>query len=421
MSAMQLGSSSSDFIWASGIENTFVPQTRPGHRALDEYQLMGHYEHWREDLALARDLGLGALRWGVPWYRVEPLPGEFDWRWTDQVIPYMVEELAITPIIDLMHYGCPFWMRHEFINPDYPQAVGAYAAAFAERYKHLVSWYTPFNEPLIAAMMCGGRGAWPPYLRGDRGWVRVLLQFVSGMITTVSALKAVQPDAKIVHVEATGISRGWDLALDREVGHHRDRSFLAFDLLTARVTPEHPLYGWLLNNRANEHELAEIAQKPMPIDVMGLNFYPQWSTHEVYTNAGGKLARRLIEKDGSGFAEMVEGFYRHYGVPIMITETSAKGGHEERLAWLDSSLAAVKKLRGEGVPVMGYTWFPLFTMVDWRYRWGRLPVDKYYLDLGVYTLNTTGSGPRWLETPLLAHFRDYVRNPEDAVGQLAAC
>jgi beta-glucosidase len=80
-----------DFLWATGIEDTFVPQTRPGHRALDEYQLMGHYEHWRQDLALVRDLGLKMVRWGVPWYRLEPFqPGEFDWRWTDQVIPYMV-------------------------------------------------------------------------------------------------------------------------------------------------------------------------------------------------------------------------------------------------------------------------------------------------------------------------------------------
>jgi beta-glucosidase/6-phospho-beta-glucosidase/beta-galactosidase len=104
-----------DFLWATGIEDTFVPQTRPGHRALDEYQLMGHYEHWRQDLALVRDLGLKMVRWGVPWYRLEPFqPGEFDWRWTDQVIPYMVHDLGITPIVDLMHYGCPFWLRREF-------------------------------------------------------------------------------------------------------------------------------------------------------------------------------------------------------------------------------------------------------------------------------------------------------------------
>ena len=124
-----------DFLWATGIENTFVPQTRPGHRALDEYQLMGHYEHWREDLRLVADLGLKMVRWGIPWYRVEPFqPGEFDWRWTDQVIPYMVQELGITPIVDLMHYGCPFWLRREFASAEYPAAVAAYAAAFARRY-----------------------------------------------------------------------------------------------------------------------------------------------------------------------------------------------------------------------------------------------------------------------------------------------
>src|SRR5947209_13110338 len=127
---MRLGLDSESFIWAGGIDDTFIPQFRPGHRSLDEYELIGHYDHWREDLALARDLGLQALRWGVPWYRVEPRPGEFDWTWTDDVVPYLVEDLDLTPIVDLMHYGCPLWLEREFINPDYPQRVAQYAAAF---------------------------------------------------------------------------------------------------------------------------------------------------------------------------------------------------------------------------------------------------------------------------------------------------
>ncbi|MEJ7713761.1 MAG: beta-galactosidase [Pyrinomonadaceae bacterium] len=106
MNDITIGPNAEDFVWASGVEDTFVPQTRSTQRALDEYELMGHYEHWRQDLALARDLKLNALRWGVPWYKVEPEPGKFDWRWTDEVIPYLVEELRVTPIIDLMHYGC---------------------------------------------------------------------------------------------------------------------------------------------------------------------------------------------------------------------------------------------------------------------------------------------------------------------------
>ena len=99
----RIRSSRHDFIWASGIEDTFVPQTRTGHRALDEYQLMGHYDHWRDDLALARDLGVQALRWGVPWYRGERLPGEFDWQWTDQVITCLVQGLGSKPNKHLMH------------------------------------------------------------------------------------------------------------------------------------------------------------------------------------------------------------------------------------------------------------------------------------------------------------------------------
>ena len=104
----------SDFIWAAGIEDTFVPQTRKGHRSLDEYELMGHYEHWREDLSLCRELGLHAVRWGVPWYKVEPEPNKFEWQWVDEVLRYLVEELKIAPMIDLMHYGCPDWLASRF-------------------------------------------------------------------------------------------------------------------------------------------------------------------------------------------------------------------------------------------------------------------------------------------------------------------
>ncbi|HEX8181942.1 MAG TPA: family 1 glycosylhydrolase, partial [Pyrinomonadaceae bacterium] len=232
MNDMVLGPRPEDFIWASGIEDTFVPQVRPGHRALDEYQLMGHYEHWREDIALARDLGVRALRWGVPWYRVEPLPGEFDWGWTDEVLPYMVEELGITPIIDLMHYGCPFWLKREFVNKDYPRAVAAYAAAFARRYKSLVRWYTPLNEPLVNCLMSGKRGLWPPYLRGDQGYIRVMLQLVRGIQTTVNALKEVDPQAVMVHVEAAGLSRAIRQDLEVLAVEEQRRGYLAYDLIT---------------------------------------------------------------------------------------------------------------------------------------------------------------------------------------------
>src|SRR3954469_23530381 len=246
---------SDTFLWASGIENTFVPQVRPGDRALDEYELIGHYQHWREDLALARDLGLQALRWGIPWYRVEPKQGQFDWSWTDQIIPYLVEDLGITPIIDLMHYGCPFWLHAEFANPNYPQAVASYAAAFAKRYHTLVRWYTPLNEPIVNALMCGKNGAWPPYLHGDDGYVHVMMQLAKGIVHTVAAIKEQHPDALMFHVEATGLSRTAREQLKALAQEEQHRGYLCYDLLTGRVQNDHPLLAWLRRNGAPADDL----------------------------------------------------------------------------------------------------------------------------------------------------------------------
>lgn len=101
----------------------------------------------------------------------------------------------------------------------------------------------------------------------------------------------------------------------------------------------------------------------------------------------------------------------------MVTETSTFGSVKQRERWLRTFVAAVKQVRSEGVPVIGYTWFPLFTMIDWRYRHGRRPAAQYRVELGLYTLGN-GHGWRWHATPLVNQFRSYVANTVDAVGEL---
>ena len=409
-----------DFIWAAGIEDTFVPQVRPGHRPLDEYELLGHYTHWREDLALTNEVGLRALRWGVPWYKVETEPGKFDWSWIDQVVPYMVEELKITPIIDLMHYGCPFWLNREFANKDYPKYVARYAAEFANRYKSLIKWYTPLNEPIINALMCGMRGLWAPYLKGERGYIKIMMQLAKGIVRTVAAIKEIDADSIMVHVEATGLTRTIrdDLvALAREEQH---RGFLCYDLISGRLTHDHPLFPWLIRNGASPDDLTELQNNKIALDVLGMNFYPQWSTKQLYLDNRGRVAFRDTEQEGSGFAELITDYYRRYEVPVMITETSAVGNDDIRSRWLDSSISTIKALRAAGVPVIGYTWFPFFTMIDWRYRFSDEPLENFYLELGMYHINREKTGKRWLPSPLVEQMKGLIQNPEKSVGRLTA-
>lgn len=417
---MPIGKSADEFLWAAGIENTFVPQARSGHRPLEEYELMGHYEHWREDLDLARQLGLRALRWGVPWYRVQPERNKFDWSFTDDVIPYLVEELGILPIIDLMHYGCPFWLKREFANKDYPSYVSDYAGEFASRYAKLISWYTPLNEPIINSMMCGMRGLWPPYLKGDAGYVKIMLQLARGIVRTVKTLKQIDPSYVMVHVEATGLNRTVDAELHALASEEEMRGYLCFDLISGRLNHNHQLFSWLVRNGTPPASLYELEHSKAPLDVVGLNFYPQWSTKLLYIDEKGKLAFRETEPEGEGFGELIEKYYARYKTAIMVTETSAVGDETIRERWLESSIHVVKRLRGAGIPIIGYTWFPLFTMVDWRYRFAEGPVEDFYLELGLYRLNRESSQPRWLETPLVEKFRSYVADPAESVGSIAA-
>jgi beta-glucosidase len=107
-------------------------------------------------------------------------------------------------------------------------------------------------------------------------------------------------------------------------------------------------------------------------------------------------------------------------MPIIITETSAHGRQPIRARWLEAPLAAIKRLREDGVPVLGYTWFPLFTMIDWKYRFGRGPKEEYRIELGLYTLDEGRAGSRWRATPLVEQFRACIGSPAETVGQLRA-
>ena len=114
----------------------------------------------------------------------------------------MVNVKGITPILDLMHYGTPLWLDNSFINSRYPEYMAQYAGAVAARYKTLVRYYTPYNEPVLSAEWSGFRGEWPPYLSGDDGYAKVLLGITKGIVLTLQALKAEQPDMVTIQVEA---------------------------------------------------------------------------------------------------------------------------------------------------------------------------------------------------------------------------
>ncbi|HEU5100481.1 MAG TPA: family 1 glycosylhydrolase, partial [Roseiflexaceae bacterium] len=383
LNSNRIESSYDGFTWAGGIEDSFIPQGRPGLRPLEEYELTQHYQQWRGDLERAASLGIGALRWGVPWYRVETEPGVFDWQWVDQVLGYMVRELQIEPIVDLMHYGTPLWLEGSFSAPDYPARVAAYSHAFAARYGALVRFYTPLNEPTVNADMCSRRGIWPPYLAGEAGYTRVLLAIARGIQLSAQAIRAAAPGAVLVAVEAMGWCHPASLQAQAAAARRDLHELLAWDLVRGAVDAAHPLYGELIANGASAGELAALRAGATEQDVFGVNFYP-WSACEIALDERNNPIARPVGRDGRLLTDVLRRCYAYTGRPLFVTETSANEDIDGRAAWMDETIAAVGEARAEDIPVIGYTWFPLITMVDWEYRTSERPVADHLLHLGLW-------------------------------------
>jgi beta-glucosidase len=366
------------FFWAVGIEDTNIGwPLRGSGKPLDEYASTDHYSQWREDFDRIVEVGASTVRYGLPWYRLNPAPGQWEWTWADEVINYAVVDLGLDLIIDLVHYGTPLWLEGSFTDPGYPAAVAEYAGAVAARYDGLVDKFTPLNEPLVTASFTGARAIWPPYESGDEGWARVIVGVSAGIQSAIKAIKSAQPSAIIAHVEATHV---WETE-DPDLVAHRDalrhRNFLPTDLILGRVTPDHVLYPWLIDMGIDAGILARF-QEPCPKpDLIGVNFYPELSCRELVNIDGNPVGVAFNGWD-AGLRQITAEFWERYGIPVFISETAVEGTPEHLSSWIETVVSTAASMRADGIDLRGVTWWPLFDFVDWSWGSGGGVVEEFY-------------------------------------------
>ncbi|HWF17724.1 MAG TPA: family 1 glycosylhydrolase [Verrucomicrobiae bacterium] len=414
-----LGRLTEDFFWSAGIEDTFIvdpwPQTG---RILDEYELTGHYEKFREDIQLMADLGVRIARYGVPWYRINPKPGKWDWSWADGPLECLLQK-GIEPIVDLVHYGVPGWIEGAFANPDFPERMSEYSARLAARFRGRIHAYTPLNEPRITAWYCGKLGWWPPYRRGWRGFVQLMLGICRGIVKTVEALHGVDPEILPVHVDATDLYETNEPDLQEEAKRRQEIVFLALDLISGRIKEEHALLDWLLKMGVAEEELSWFQEHAVDLPMIGINLYPMYSRKVLVSTARG-LKIRMPYSSADIVSELADMYWRRYGRPLFISETASMGSIKRRRTWLETSVEAVKKVRERGVQLVGYTWWPMLAIVTWAYRQGTRPPEFYLKQMGLWNVESSSEARlRRTQTPLVDLFQKLVADGSEAAGKLA--
>jgi hypothetical protein len=177
------------------------------------------------------------------------------------------------------------------------------------------------------------------------------------------------------------------------------------------VEAGHALEGYVCRHGATNVDLEWFHTNAVSFDILGANYYP-WSYGELKKWPDGKFGTIVRRARGHKIAFILRDAWQRYRMPIMITETSSTGDTRTREKWMDETLETVRALRAEGIPVIGYTWFPLFTMVDWKYRKGRQKLDKYLAHLGLYDSAFDAEGVLQRHaTPLVKHYHAHIARP----------
>jgi hypothetical protein len=115
--------------------------------------------------------------------------------------------------------------------------------------------------------------------------------------------------------------------------------------------------------------------------ILGNDYYVT-NEHRVHSDGSTEPAGEVF-----GYAEITWQYYDRYRIPVMHTETNFYQGEQgdEAIYWLWKEWANVLRVRNDGIPVVGFTWYSLTDQVDWdtalREDNGRAnPLGLYDLD-----------------------------------------
>ena len=346
-----------NFMFCTGIENS-NPTIDGGRTRIDELEACGHYRHWRKDFELVQGLGLEYLRYGPPLHTTWRGPERYDWDFADETFADL-KRRNLMPITDLCHFGVPDWLGN-FQNPDFAPQFAAYAGAFARRFPW-VQLYTPVNEMYVCATFSARYGWWNEQLASDRAFVTALKHIVKANVLAMRAILEVRPDAIFVQSESSEYYHAENPAAIKPAETLNSMRFLSLDLNYGKRV-DSTMYEYLLDNgmtRGEYHFFLENRLKQHCI--LGNDYYVS-NEHRVSADGSTRAAGEIF-----GYDEITRQYYDRYRLPVMHTETNIAQGPagDEAVNWLWKEWANVLRVRNDGVPIVGFTWYSLTDQVDW--------------------------------------------------------
>jgi len=338
-----------------------------------------HYNRYREDFALLREMNQNAHRLSVEWARIEPTEGVFEpsaFRHYRDVLGELRGK-GITPLVTLHHFTNPLWFvkRGGWAASGASGAFLTYVHRVIEELGELIGMWCTINEPNIFAASGWITGDFPPGRRGDLAAAyRVTSNLHHAHELSYRAIKKSFPDAqvglshhKFLFLPATQRRRDrWatktaQAVLDRwPVGAGRMRKVVETTSDFIGIAHYWGQSAAFDSHRPQEQFVHRFNVPGVPVTDMGFSADPSWM--------------RIVLNE-----------LRPLGKPVFITENGlATNDDEQRSAYLDAILSNVHQAIEDGADVRGYFHWTNMDNFEWARgyapKFGLISVDRKTLE-----------------------------------------
>jgi len=396
-----------------------------------------HWHLFKEDLRIAKELGLNSYRFSIEWSRWEPIEGVWEpsaIEWYRELI-FECEKLKLKPMVTLHHFTSPLWFSEQggFLNTDSPRKFLKYVEKVVNCLGERVPIWCTFNEPMVLAV--------GQYLGGFMPPGHFKPELVSQLCYHL--LKSHVYSYDLIHREVKTRRGPW--AQDPlEVGIANNM----VDFFPARTW--HPIefalstlcrrffnLSWWDSTTGHRQNfgIPWLIPKPPQVtealgrytcDFLGINYYTKgylsWRSSSGFQTdfpVEVQFFKKGEEKSDlnwtihpQGLGKMIR-LARNYGLPIYITENGiADKTDQYRSKYIVHHLKVLADEIAKGAPVKGYFHWSLLDNFEWikgyEPRFGLVAVDYT-------TLNRTIRLSARLYAEIIAMHQSYFKRPHPLI------
>jgi beta-glucosidase len=348
-----------------------------------------HWEKYKEDIQIMKEIGLNSYRFSLEWSRIQPEENIYD-ESAIQHYSDIIDELIkndIKPMVTLHHFTNPIWFEKKgaFLNVEASEIFLKYVEKVVITFKDRIELWCTFNEPSIYALNGYFTGLYPPGLKDAKKAAKVYGNILKTHNQTYNLIKSISPASQVglvinyIIFEAPHSLNLFDVIADWFLNESINDSQLKY-LQTGEFRFFFPL---IVNEKmTTDHKES--------FDFIGLNYYTR--SYLKFRLNKKKMFEVLISESKNGHSDLnweiyPEGLYRalnrikkYTDKPVYITENGiADTLDTKRSEFISDHIKVLIKALSDGYDIRGYYYWSLLDNYEWGFgfdaKFGLVEVD----------------------------------------------